>query len=124
MCSRWNCFWSLKPKCSYCRWCPIGHTSSTVAYTLWANAATVGLISISIREGKGKEGEEGDGRSETGRTTRGRQRITGQAKWFLMGREPGNALPAPCSGGVSVAAHEPGQTSTGRRMGRRSESSI
>ena len=29
------------------------------------------FISISIREGKGRKGEEGDGRSETGRRTRG-----------------------------------------------------
>jgi len=38
--------------------------------------------------GQGKEGQEGDGSRKTGWRTRGRERITGQAKRFLMGRSP------------------------------------
>ena len=44
---------------------------------------------------QGEKGEKRDGRRKTGRRTRGRQRIAGQAKRFWMGREPGNALPDP-----------------------------
>ena len=60
------------------------------------------LISISILEGKRKEGEKGDGRRKIRRETRGRQRITGQAIRFFRGREPGNALPALCAGGAGA----------------------
>jgi hypothetical protein len=77
-------------------------------------AAGEDFISISIRKGKVKEGEAGDGSKTTGRKTRGGQRITGQAIPFFRGREPGNALPAPCAGLASVAAPEPGHTSTRR----------
>jgi hypothetical protein len=57
----------------------------------------------------GGQGERGEGRWQEGN----RAEDTGQAGRLLVGKEPGNALPAPCVGRARVDAVEPGHTSNG-----------